>query len=256
MNFKTIAVVLCLLALASIVAGCAKKAGAETPADEPAVPDEAGPDTPSAMPEGEASPAPEEEPSAPDGASSAPNGDAPVPIAPYGGSGGGIELPDDVFDSAAPPSEEPPAPGGSVDYVDPEAAKVIESTEIASFECSFSLESLLSNGAEGLPQTRHCALFAERTETGAACRYVDDGGERAFTADAAFLGDLQALVSKHDLAQYNGRYHETYGLPDDFGATIRVDYTDGETIRTSDNQDMFLPLEAVRDLVALFANET
>ena len=74
----------------------------------------------------------------------------------------------------------------------------------------------------------------------------------SFTGNAAFMMKLQAIIEKYNLAQFNGRDVVTHGLPDDFGATLSVTYASGEKIYAADNQNMYLPVEAVRELAQLF----
>lgn len=150
--------------------------------------------------------------------------------------------------------EEPLAPGGSSDYVDPDAPTEIASDEIASFSAYVSLRFEL----EQHPEVRdwyYARLEAERDGGQVRCRLENATGEREFTRDASFLTALQEIVARHNFAGRNGVYHYTYGLPDDFGATVEIEYASGEQIRFSDNQSMDLPLEAVSELLELFAAE-
>ena len=76
--------------------------------------------------------------------------------------------------------------------------------------------------------------------------------EREFTPDKAFFDALQQIVAKYDLAQYNGQYYTVSGLPPDHGAKLEILYDSGESIRCSNNQSCFIPLEAAEELVSLF----
>ena len=145
-----------------------------------------------------------------------------------------------------PPDE--PVCGGTIEYTDPDAPKTITDTEITSFNFYASTLSVLNDGSyPSLTEPRY-ELSAVRE--GDAVTVMRNG--ETLQKGGEFLSKLQAVIEKHDLAQYNGDYHNTAGLPDDFGATIDVKYASGEKIYAMNNQIMFLPPETVVDLVALF----
>ena len=146
----------------------------------------------------------------------------------------------------APPDE--PLCGGTTEYTDPDAPKTITDTEIASFKFYASMLSVLNDGSyPSLTEPRY--EFSAVREGNVVT--VTRNGE-TLQKDAVFMVKLQDVIAKHDFAQYNGDYHDTAGLPDDFGATIDVKYASGEKIYAMNNQFMFLPPEAVVDLVTLF----
>lgn len=140
-------------------------------------------------------------------------------------------------------SEPVPEDGGLWENTDPNAPKTIVSTEIKEFSCSFHLRE------EGT-----ITVEATRTEAGAACSFRGPEGSEDFTfaADAAFLDALQAIVKKYDFSQYNGLFLERAGLPDMFGVKLSVLYTSGESISAYDNQELFLPEDACKELKDLF----
>ncbi len=146
-----------------------------------------------------------------------------------------------------PPPPEPEVCGGTTDSTNPNAPKTIESDEITSFSGLIALKSYDLREFRGLTQYEY-ELTAKKDGDTVAC--TRNGEE--FTADPAFLEDLQAFVKKYDLAQYNGIWRETHGLPEFFGTELNVEYVSGERIAASDNSDQFLPMEAVTELVALF----
>ena len=164
-----------------------------------------------------------------------------------------MEIPDVSVSPAepVPPPDEPIPPGGTTEYYDPDAARTIDSTEIASFLCTVSLLTVELPEDSSLQPPRY-EFRAERAAEGASCSCESAAGSREFTADGAFLEKLQGVVAKYDLAQFNGIYSETHGLPDDFGATLRVEYASGERISAYRNNDMYLPLAAVEELAQLF----
>ena len=154
------------------------------------------------------------------------------------------------------PDVEPEAPvtGGVTDTSDPNAPKTIESTEITKFYCYFSTLTLAEPGALG---NRAFTMTAEAdgdTVTGTYQVWGEGEFDREFTADRAFLEELQSVVGEqYDLAQHNGHHYYVAGLPEDFGATLEVDYASGEKIRADDNQDNFLSFGAMGALRELFS---
>lgn len=151
-----------------------------------------------------------------------------------------------------PEEPDPPVCGGSDDYIDPDAPKTIRSTVINEFSCYMGL---MSYDLRDYPVL--CAPWyrfeAVRSGGKVKCSREVAGAETVtFTADTAFLDDVQAIVAQYDWAQYNGAYHFTHGLPENFGATVDVKYESGESIYSSDNQDEFLPPACCEALVRLF----
>lgn len=145
--------------------------------------------------------------------------------------------------------------GGRTDKSDPNAPKTIASTELVSFSCEFSTFAL-DEEESGL-EVGFFTCAAEKKDGGTEGTYRfrgsdEDSGEKRFAADALFLEKLETLVRENGLAQYNGKNVSVAGLPDNFGATISADYASGERIYASDNQDNFLPLDAMRALKTLF----
>ena len=141
--------------------------------------------------------------------------------------------------------------GGTRHYVDEGAPKVIGSTQIASFSCEFSATNLAMNDSP--IAGRYYTLCA--AQDGGSYEARGGGevfGKRKFTPDAEFFDALQQIVSRYDLAQFNGQFYTVAGLPPDHGAKLDIQYDSGERIRASDNQSCFLPLEAMEELVNLF----
>lgn len=137
-----------------------------------------------------------------------------------------------------------------------DAPKVIHSTQISSFRLIASLYAVVDPG-----DLENClyTFEAERKEEAVVCRFkrhnradAKDCCDLSFETDAAFMDDMQTIIARYDLAQYNGFYHSVSGLPDMYGDSLYVSYDSGETIEASDNQGDFLPLEAIRDLRDLF----
>lgn len=141
--------------------------------------------------------------------------------------------------------------GGVKHSVTIDAPKTITSTQIISFHCEFSAAHLQLDGS---PIARwYYTLHA--AQDGANYEARGDGtvyNEREFIPDKAFFDDLQQIAAKYDFAQYNGQYYTVSGLPPDHGAKLEILYDSEESIRCSNNQSCFLPLEAMEELVSLF----
>ena len=148
--------------------------------------------------------------------------------------------------------EEPPipTPGGTDDFSDPNAPKTVGSTDITCFDLEASMLQYSNINAEQPFYTFH----AEKGEGGVTASCYGGTEPVTFTADRYFLAALQDIVARYDLAQYNGMYRETHGLPENFGSSLHIIYASGEKISASDNSIQFLPFELIRDLVRLFEN--
>lgn len=144
--------------------------------------------------------------------------------------------------------------GYNSDRTDPDAPKTISSTEMVSFDCCFSTLSLLE--CEELGNSVYILKAELKGET-VNCRYHSsaDDVDVSFETDASFLQKLQGAVSEYDLAQYNGIYSETKGLPEMYGADLRIVYASGERISAYSNDDNYLPLATMSTLNSLFEAE-
>ena len=141
-----------------------------------------------------------------------------------------------------------------------DSPKVIESTDIISFNCELSFIATVfeeENELEGKVYKMSAAL-----EDGTVKAKMDwhdrsgNGDKAEFEADVSFMSKLQEIVSKYDLAKHNGYSHRVSGLPDMYGECIDIKYTSGESIHASDNQSGFLPFEAIKEIVQLFHSYT
>lgn len=63
------------------------------------------------------------------------------------------------------------------------------------------------------------------------------------------------IIEEHNLAKNNGVCVEVKGLPDMYGAKLRVDYASGERIYTSNNQDNFLSVNVIKAMLRLFRTQ-
>lgn len=159
--------------------------------------------------------------------------------------------------SGCVPNTEVDEPGGHKDYTDPNAPKKIESTVITNFDYEFysgSLEKVLY----GLTY-EYGGMQLERV--GEICFVKVWGlldGEVYFVHEymtpLASLDALQAVIEKHNLAQYNGIKNKTSGIPSQLGSSFKVVYESGESIYTYDNAGQVLGVNATKDLIELFTN--
>ena len=152
-----------------------------------------------------------------------------------------------------PPHSEDDGPidGGATDNSDLNAPKSIESTQIISFDCRFSTMDTAEPGKLG----NHIYQLHAKLENGAVqgmYQVRDTGETHSFRVSQKFLGEVQILVAIYSLAQYNGHDYTVAGLPDEYGARLDVRYASRESIYANDNQDNFLPLEAMNALLNLF----
>ncbi|MBE6953994.1 MAG: hypothetical protein E7452_10640 [Ruminococcaceae bacterium] len=147
--------------------------------------------------------------------------------------------------------------GGKYSVVDTTVPKSIRCRRITSFFCTFSTVAYLDSPEA--PPAGIYRLEARRTGNSADCRYSfrprdDSCTDTIFTADRSFLDDLSGIVGKRKLVQFNGMHTSVSGLPDFYGAELRICYASGESISASDNEDCFLPPAALTDFVRAFAN--
>ena len=144
-----------------------------------------------------------------------------------------------------------PIDGGVTDNSTLTAPKRIESTQIISFDCRFSTMDIDKPEKLG----NHIYQLHAKLENGAVqgmYQVRDTGETHSFRVSQKFLGEVQILVESYSLAQYNGHDYTVAGLPDEYGAQLDVQYASRESIYAYDNQDNFLPLEAMEELLNLF----
>ncbi len=146
--------------------------------------------------------------------------------------------------------EEPVAiDGGTTEEIDHEAPKKIKSKELTSFLCYYSVMDRDDFPLEGaVTYTFRAELSGDQVKGS----YETELEKKEFTADKDFMTRLQKLVDELDLAQYNGIYRKTDGLPEEFGAKLSLKYASGESIYAYNNEDCFLSDEAMLKVEAFF----
>lgn len=139
-----------------------------------------------------------------------------------------------------------------------DSPKVIESTDIISFNCELSFIATVfdeENELEGKVYKMSAAL-----EDGTVKAKIDwhdrsgNGDKAEFEADVSFMSKLQEIVSKYNLAQHNGYSHRVSGLPNMYGECIDIKYASGESIYAFDNQSGFISMDALVELIDLFSS--
>ncbi|MBQ8836628.1 MAG: hypothetical protein IJ002_03865 [Clostridia bacterium] len=137
-----------------------------------------------------------------------------------------------------------------------DSPKVIESTEIISFEFEVSLYTIVLEEESELDGRNYkLSAVLEDGAVKSKIKWRDRAGageEHDFTADASFMTSLQEIISKYDFAQYNGYISKASGLPDMYGAKIDINYASSERIYAHDNQDCFISIDAIKELIELF----
>ena len=141
--------------------------------------------------------------------------------------------------------------GGVRHYQNTDAPKTITSTEMVSFDLTFSAKTRLRQ--DTCLAGHDYRLKAGLTEDGVWGTYQKDKGEEeTFHTDVSFMKGLLEVVNQYDFAQYNGNSYSVSGLPDFFGARLEITYASGEQIYASNNQSCFIPIEALEELVQQF----
>ena len=148
--------------------------------------------------------------------------------------------------------------GGVVQRVNTNAPKTIKSKQIIIFECKFSTLAFLDSDEE---IGNRVYILEARLENGFVNgRYrhrsrFENNVDVKFKAEQSFMECLQRIIEEHNLAKNNGVCYKVKGLPDMYGAKLMVDYASGERIYTSNNQDNFLSVSAMKAMLRLFRTQ-
>lgn len=138
-------------------------------------------------------------------------------------------------------------------YTDPNAPKVIESTEITEFDCTISMITSVEEEYSGKVFNFKAFISNEKVSGKYSCRQrCGESFDVDFEAEKSFMESLYGIVSKYNFASHNGYYHSVSGLPDMYGTDLSVLFSSGESIDASDNQSGFIEIEAVAALIELF----
>lgn len=155
------------------------------------------------------------------------------------------EIPEEILD------------GYRNDSSNEKAQKHVKSSLIENFSLEFST---LSYADEEYFGTGIYSLEAKRNDTKAFVRYEFipyDGENQAWEleADHDFLKELDEIVKRYDLPSFNGKNVFVSGLDAMYGDRIDILYQSGEAIYASDNQDGFVPYEALCEIHGLFCRQ-
>ena len=146
--------------------------------------------------------------------------------------------------------------GGKTDSTDPNAPKVISSTEITAFKCSFSTANSLNSGKLGRRFYSFEAAIQNGNVIGSYRSEVrsspDETVSGDFETDSVFMDELQSIISENDIAKYNGISIRVGGLPPKLGSRLYITYASGEEISAANNQSNFLTVSEMEALEALF----
>ena len=125
----------------------------------------------------------------------------------------------------------PPAPGGLIERSDHSAPSVIKSRDITSFQAVFYLNTRVT--AKG----HHNFRFQVKKDAAGVLTASEEISAISRPADAKLLAALQGVIEQRKLAQENGVYRVTSGLPPEYQpCSLQVNYASGEVLRfTSDN---------------------
>ena len=148
--------------------------------------------------------------------------------------------------------------GGIVKKVNVNAPKIINSTQIMIFECKFSTLAFLDLDADIGNRVYILEARLENEFVNGSFHHHSRDGKNVddkFKAEQSFMERLQRIIEEHNLAKNNGVCVEVKGLPDMYGAKLRVDYASGERIYTSNNQDNFLSVSAIKAMLRLFRTQ-
>lgn len=139
-----------------------------------------------------------------------------------------------------------------------DSPKVIESTDIISFNCELSFIATVfdeENELEGKVYKMNAVLDNDKVKAKIDWHDRSGNGDKdAFETDVSFMSKLQEIVSKYNLAQYNGYSHRVSGLPNMYGECIDIKYASGESIYAFDNQSGFISMDALVELIDLFSS--
>ena len=138
-----------------------------------------------------------------------------------------------------------------------DAPKKIESTKINTFYCEFSNLTMMNEDTFLKNRVYQLEAFLKEGIVQGSYKIYGggEGQEETFVTEENFLEEIQKVVEEHNLVKHNGLSYMVSGLPDQFGAVLKVEYESGECIYASHNQDNFIPIEAMEALDLLFRKQ-
>jgi|GEM_PF-4239584 len=145
--------------------------------------------------------------------------------------------------------------GGIRKVLDKNLPKYVNSTEIVGFECDFYKRAAISADKDVLDGEYR--LTCEKIGEKICCRYSrklsrNGNVDKIFDGDENLLISLEKAVREENIARLNGLETFVSGLPRNYGAKLSVRYSSGESIETSNNQQVDLPSTAIERFVKIF----
>ena len=150
--------------------------------------------------------------------------------------------------------------GGTSQNIDNDAPKTIKSDDMIFFKADSDLHII----ADPEPQKEnhwinYISAYAAPVDSGYLLTLsASDRRERnefswAVVKESIFP-KLAALVKEANLAACNGRQSYTYGLPQNFGGSVLIEYDSGEKIEYSNNQSPVFGKDFAASLFEIFSN--
>jgi len=151
--------------------------------------------------------------------------------------------------------EGPYEDGAARTNIDQSAPKEIISSDLITFSCKYSTLAFVEEDT-GLK----CGVYyvgASLDKQSVICTVdcsegIDEGKKRTEVRPLSFLSDIDDIIKKYGVAAHNGCFHQVSALPDFYGVEVEAEYTSGENISCSNNEDVFLPIEFLRELCQAF----
>ena len=159
--------------------------------------------------------------------------------------------------------------GGLSENIDANAPKEIKSEDMTLFKIETAMQMIgvmISPSGEIITPKpiKHnwinfISLYAAKTDGGAfMVVQATDGRDRhefkSGIVSADIFPTLVKLVNENNLAKNNGRHSFSYGLPQNFGGEIQIDYSSGESISISDNRSPMISKDLGSEFYELFTS--
>ncbi|MBR2109228.1 MAG: hypothetical protein IJ932_04690 [Ruminococcus sp.] len=148
----------------------------------------------------------------------------------------------------------PPMCGGTSKSYDENAPKEIKSEDMTLFKIETALTPMgVMVGSQGAAPVktawfRFISVYAAKCESGVfVLFYAHNRNDKkefgwSYIKDDIFP-ELVSAVNNYNLAKSNGSHSFTYGLPENFGGEVRVDYSSGERIDFSTNRNPVISVD-------------
>ena len=137
--------------------------------------------------------------------------------------------------------------GGSFDYTNPNAPKVIQSKDITSFTYEFPVHIINTACKRNIPYD-YCRFNLERGDHELVLKASGSGLSGFYfnfeiTLPLSVLHDLQVIVDQYEIVKVNGIDRGGIGTPMDDATMLYIKYASDERIYASDNLGHFMGCE-------------